>query len=194
MTVSDAVLSTRPGGTSSDASIAWSGPRRGHLRRAEPGRQRRTVVGGDADRAARAGSVDRRDGASGRQGRRRPARSQGVDVGPRDDRRRQPHRSRRPAPCWFDCWGVVASGDGSVDAGHVPAGVHVRSCPPARSGHRTGTRAGLGGGCWARRLATGDRCRLDDLSSRRQAQARCRVRLHQGARLPPDPRHPGRHR
>ena len=57
-----------------------------------------------------------------------------------------------------------SSGDGPVDAGHVPAGVHVRSCPPARSRHRSSPRAGLGAGCRPRRRAVGDRHRLDDLS------------------------------
>ena len=55
-------------------------------------------------------------------------------------------------------------------------------------------RAGLVVGCRPRRRGVGDRHRLDDLRSRRPRQARRRVRLHQGARLPPDPRHPGRHR
>ena len=41
--------------------------------------------------------------------------------------------------------GARPSGDGPVDAGDVPAGVHVRSCPPTRSRHRPGAGAGLGG-------------------------------------------------
>ena len=50
-----------------------------------------------------------------------------------------------------DGWGARPSGDGPVDAGHVPAGVHVRSCPPTRSRHRQGARAGLVAGCRPRR-------------------------------------------
>ncbi|MDP9389472.1 MAG: hypothetical protein M3Q48_16545 [Actinomycetota bacterium] len=42
--------------------------------------------------------------------------------------------------------------------------------------------------------AAGGRRRLDHLRRRRQGQAGRRLRLHQGARLPPAPRHPGRHR
>ena len=114
--------------------------------------------------AARVGGVDRRHGAPGRPGRWCPSGPQGVDVGPRDDRRRHPHRSRRHAARRFDRRGVGPSGDGPVDAGHVPARLHVRSCPPARSRHRPGARAGLGGGCRSRRRAVGDRHRLDDLS------------------------------
>ena len=40
--------------------------------------------------------------------------------------------------------GVRASGDGTLDDRDVPAGVHVRSCPSTRSGHRPGVGAGLG--------------------------------------------------
>ena len=74
--------------------------------------------------------------------------------------------------------GARSSGDGPVDVGDVPARLHVRACPPARSRHRRGARAGLGGRCRSRRRSVGDRRRLDDLSGRRQTETGCRVRLH----------------
>ena len=46
----------------------------------------------------------------------------------------------------------------------------------------------------ARARAVGDRHRLDDLRSRRQRQAWCRVRLHPRPRLSPAAGHAGRHR
>ena len=45
------------------------------------------------------------------------------------------------------------SGDGPFDAGHVPAGLHVRSCPPARGCRRSGVGAGVGAGRRPRRRA-----------------------------------------
>jgi hypothetical protein len=39
-----------------------------------------------------------------------------------------------------------SSGDGPIDARHVPAGLHVRSCQPTRRRHRKDARAGLVGG------------------------------------------------
>ena len=194
MTVFYVVLLTSQGGTSSDASIARDRPHRGHLRRPEPGRQRRAAARRHADAAARAGGVGRRHGAAGRPGRWCPAGPQGVDVGARDDRRRHPHRSRRHAAGRGDRRGARPSGDGPVDVGHVPAGVHVRSCPPARSGHRRGLERAWAAGAGPGADRVGDRRRLDDLRGRRQTEAGCRVRLHQGARLPPAAGHPGRQR
>ena len=40
--------------------------------------------------------------------------------------------------------GARPSGDGPVDVGHVPAVVHVRSCPPTRSRHRSRRSSGRG--------------------------------------------------
>ncbi len=90
--------------------------------------------------------------------------------------------------------GVGASGDGPVDDRDVPAVVHVRALPTDRSRHRPRARTSVVRRCRPRRRGVGDRYRLDDLRSRRQRQARCRVRLHPRPRLSPDARHPGRHR
>ena len=81
-----------------------------------------------------------------------------------------------------------------VDVGDVPAGVHVRSCPPARRGDRRDDPPGVGAGRRSRRRRDDDRSGLDDLRGGRQAQAGRRLRLHEGARLPPAAGHPGRHR
>ena len=59
----------------------------------------------------------------------------------------------------------------------------------------TGARTGLDGGCRTRRRTVGDRCRLDDLSrSTARHKQGAGFGYTQGARLPPDPRHPRRHR
>jgi hypothetical protein len=42
------------------------------------------------------------------------------------------HRSRRHLAGGGDAAGVAVSGDGTLDDRDVPAGVHVRSCPPTR--------------------------------------------------------------
>ena len=99
-----------------------------------------------------------------------PPGPQGVDVGSRDDRRRIAYRSRRHAPCRFHGRGVGPSGDGASNVGDASAVVHVRSCPPARSGHRTSNRTRLGGGCGARVGGDDGRCGLDDLRRARQGQ------------------------
>ena len=44
--------------------------------------------------------------------------------------------------------GAGPSGDGTLDVGDVPAGLHVRACPSARSGERPRTEASLGDSVW----------------------------------------------
>ena len=61
-----------------------------------------------------------------------------------------PHRPRRHAALGRHAAGAAHPGDGALDAGHVPAGVHLRSCPPARSRRRRGAAAGVGAGRRAR--------------------------------------------
>ncbi len=169
------------------------GPRSRHLRRRQSGRQRRAVAARDADRATRCRVVDQRDGASRRSCWWRVTGPQGVDVDEHDPGRRLPHRSRRHVARRSDRGGGVASGDGTVDARHVPASVLVRSRPPTRSGQRRRPPTRLGGDVvgagWV-----GDRCRLDDLRGGRQAQAGRRLRLHACPRLPPAAGDDRRHR
>ena len=59
-----------------------------------------------------------------------------------------------------------ASGAGALDAGDVPALVHLRACAPARPVLRADLRPGLGGGRGAGRAAADDRPRLDDRRGR----------------------------
>lgn len=77
------------------------------------------------------------------------------------------------------------SGDGALDARHVPAGVHLRTCPPARGGGGRGGAPGVGAGRRAGLVPVGDRCGLHRVRGRGPPQAGGGVRLHQGARLPP---------
>ena len=80
--------------------------------------------------------------------------------------------------------GVGASGDGPSDVRDVPAGLHVRPCPPARSRRRSGDRAGLEAGSRTDRDA--DRRRgLHDLRGARPPEAGRRLRLHRVFGLPP---------
>ena len=71
--------------------------------------------------------------------------AQGVDAVEHDARWRVAHRSRRHVARRRVRGGGVASGDGTVDARHVPAVVHVRSCPPTRSRQRHCPPTGVGG-------------------------------------------------
>ena len=73
-------------------------------------------------------------------------------------------------------------------------GLHLRARPPARRGDRRDDPPGLVAGRRARRGGGDDRSGLDDLRGPRQGQARRRLRLHEGVRLPPAAGHPGRHR
>ena len=91
--------------------------------------------------------------------------------------------------------GAAVPGDGAVDVGHVPAGVHV-SVMSASSKPSSARRCG-GRGRWA--PARGRSRLVIDIDSTicevdRQGQAGRRVRLHEGARLPPAAGHTGRHR
>ena len=83
---------------------------------------------------------------------------------------------------------------GAVHGGVVLADLHVRSCPPARSGGVARLGAGVGAGSGSRRTAAGGRCGLHDLRGPRQAKARRRVRLHQSAGLSPAAGRTRRHR
>ena len=90
--------------------------------------------------------------------------------------------------------GARPPGDGAVDARHVPARVHVRARPPARSGARPRRSSARG-----RRAPAGRRALVVDVDSLRRRgprprQAGRRVRLHPRARLSPDPRHARGHR
>ena len=78
--------------------------------------------------------------------------------------------------------------------GHLPAGLHLRPRPSARRRARRGAAPGLGARGGPGVGAAGHRPRLDHLRGVRQGQGRCRLRLHQEARLSPAPRHLGRHR
>ena len=49
---------------------------------------------------------------------------------------------------------------GAVDVGTVPARVHIRACPPARSRARRDAEARVGGRCWSGRRPFDRRCRL----------------------------------
>ena len=89
--------------------------------------------------------------------------------------------------------GVGPSGDGPSTLGTFLRAFtfgHVRQLE-AVNGHAL-ERAWAAGAGPRRRV--GDRHRLHDLRSRRQSQAGRRVRLHEGARLSPDPGDTGRHR
>ena len=77
---------------------------------------------------------------------------------------------------------------GAVDAGDVPARVHVRACAPARPGARPRRSRARGRRARARRRAAGDRRRQLRRRGARLRQAGRRLRLHPQARLPPDPR------
>ena len=105
---------------------------------------------------------------------------QGLFVGRDDLGGRHAHRSCRHAARGCDATGVAVPGDGSLDAGHVLARVHVRACPPARQGHRRDAPPRLEWRRRARRRADDDRSGLDDLRGARQTEARRRVRLHRG--------------
>ena len=80
------------------------------------------------------------------------------------------------------CWGRP---DGAVDGGVVPADVHVRSRPPARSGAVAHARSRMAVGSRPGPCAAGGRSGLHDLRGPRQTKTRRRVRLHQRARLEP---------
>jgi hypothetical protein len=60
--------------------------------------------------------------------------------------RRLSHRPCRCPSIWGHAAGLAASGDGPFDAGHVPAVVHFRPCPPARGCGRRDAAASLGAG------------------------------------------------
>ena len=154
------------------------------------------LLGGHAGVAARARGVGQRHGASGRAG----------SAGARPGRKVLTlvhaivaggiaHRPRRRAALRAAPQAVLrAPGDGALDVGHVPAGLHVRSCPPARGRHRRDAAAGVGAGRRSRRRPSGDRHRLDDLRGDRQAKQGAAFGYTKVLGLSPDPGHPGRHR
>src|ERR1039457_4328446 len=124
----------RQGGTSCDVSIARNRPDRGDLRRAESGGQCRVDPGGHFGGAARSRTPDQWLGRPLRTGRWCAARSQGPHPGARHGGRCQSHRPCRHAPGRSDPGRSSPPGDGTLDARHLPSGLHLRSCPPARSG------------------------------------------------------------
>ncbi len=119
---------------------------------------------------------------------------QDLHRGRRDARRGHSYRSCRDAARRAHRAGAGVPPDGAVDGGVVPADVHVRSRPPARSGAVAHAGARLGAGRGPRRRAAGGRCGLHDLRGPRQTKTRRRVRLHQRARLSPAARCTRRHR
>ncbi len=119
---------------------------------------------------------------------------QDLDVGGDDPGWRVAHRSRRRVARRSNRAGVAVSGDGPLDVGYVLAFVHLRACPPTRSGSRRGGAAGVATGRRAGRGDGDDRSGLDDLRGVRQTQARCRLQAHQGAGLPPAAGEPRRYR
>ncbi len=123
-----------------------------------------------------------------------PAWPQGVDPDPRAGGRWRLHRRRRGAAHRVHRPGARPPGDGALDAGDVPARLHLRAHPPARPRRRDPHGQGVGGGCRARRAADDHRRGLHDLRGPRPPQGRRRLRLHPPAWLPPAAGHPGRHR
>jgi hypothetical protein len=151
----------------------------------------------------RGGGVDRhadrpaRHRAAGRSDRRAWRASGGRQAGPqgllafagdgarcRFDRRlrRAARRGRRGA--------ARAPRTGALDAGHLPALVHVRVRAPARPGAGRVDWAGLGGRGGARLGAGGGRRRLLHRRGARLRQAGRRFRLYRRARLSPAAGHP----
>ena len=121
------------------------------------------------------------------------ARSQGAEPRARDRGGSKPHRPCRAAPCRGDKSRAFPQGDGTFHARHIPSLLYFRPCPSARPGDRRDLAASVG----TRGRAKGPsrpRRRLDDLSGRREQQARRQLWLHQGPRLPPAACDPGRYR
>jgi hypothetical protein len=174
-----------PGGTFSEASIARSGPHAGDLRRPGTGGRRRADGGGDVGVPPGPGGAGRHHGPFHRPCWWFSSRPQGLDPGARHGRRGQPHRPRRPLAFGSDRQGTWAPGHGPFDAWDFPARVQFRPRPPV--GRRHFRELAPGVGAWHRpgQLAPGGGRRLHHLRGLRQGQVRCRLRLHQGARLPP---------
>jgi hypothetical protein len=82
-------------------------------------------------------------------------------------------------------------GDGTLNAGHLPARLHLRPRAPTRPGAGRGDQARLGRRGGARHEAPGDRHRQLPRRGQRPPQAGCLPWLHRQARLPPLARHPG---
>src|SRR5438128_2020601 len=143
MTVSYVVVVASRGGTSSGWSIARDRPARGDLRRRVARRERRADHAGCVDGPARSRSVGERDGAALGSGWRVPSGAQGLVVGRDDLGGRFAHRSRRRVAGGRDATRVAVPGDGTIDVGDVPAGVHVRTCPSTRRGDRRDVAARL---------------------------------------------------
>ena len=97
----------------------------------------------------------------GLQGRRR--RRQGHDADPLGPGRRRMDRGRRPAARRCDRPGPGPPGCRAVQAGRVPALVHLGLGAPARLRRRPGLAARMAGRCWPGTLAADDRRRLDPL-------------------------------
>jgi hypothetical protein len=189
MTVSNRISTQQQRGTFSELSIARNRPHRGDLRRAESGGECRASARGHTGLPSRSRGPGRQDGPALWSCRWSSPWTQGAHLGACDRSGWVTHRSRRHAALGCDRVCARSPGDGPVDTRHVPAVVHLRSRPSARLCAGRVNQKSVVIRCRSGIFRGGDRCRFHDLRGVRQAQARCRIRIHEEVRLSPDPRH-----